>query len=75
MSSLADLQSQLAEVELAISELTGAVDLSVGGFSSDMDGSYRRLVSQRSDLQLRISVLQGGGQDGDNCAAAAFGVD
>ncbi len=73
--SLADLQSQLSEVEDEISAMTGAVDFSMGGMTIDEQGSYDRLVSQRADLQWRINNYNAGGGINDNCAAVSMSLE
>ncbi len=68
--TIESLGIQLAEVEDQIKEMTGAPDFSVGGLSIDEGELYKRLVSQRADLQWRISNMRSGAASGDNSGAS-----
>lgn len=69
---LADLETQLEEVEDQIRQQTGAPGFNIGGLTVDEEQLYTRLVAQRADLQWRINNVRNGGGSNDNCRAASF---
>ena len=71
----ADLETQLAEVENQIAQMTGAPGFSIGGLTVDESKLYGDLTSQRSDLQWRVSNMRAGGGANDNCRASSFSME
>jgi hypothetical protein len=66
-----DLATELAEVEAQISEMVGAVDQSVDGFSTNETEALQVLRERRLELQTRINNGDAGGSPGDTARATA----
>lgn len=56
---LAQLQSDLDEVNAQLREMTGSASFSVAGFSVDEKDNYDRLVQRKATLEFRIGNPNG----------------